>query len=840
MKRFQHVGRGGSVLVLLLAVLWPAVGEAESRRLLDVLSLYESDGYRFVYSSDLVREDTTIDIDPGADRSIDRLRRGLEAIGLDLSGYEDGSGSTTWYLVPGAREPAAGGLEGRVTDAGTGAALAGVRVEIGGRVAYTDSEGRFRLPEEGAPIRVSRAGYQAVQVSAADRLDALLEISLTAEETLEEVVVVSSRYALEPSAARSLHVLTTYDLETTPEFGDDAVRAANYLPGTASIGLSARPYIRGGLQDETLVVFNNVELLEPFHLKDFQSVFSSFNPSLVDTVHVYTGGFPARYGDRMSGVMDIRPRDETGGLSGDLMLSFLTASAALAGRAADGRASWALSARRGNLDLLLDVLDPDAGSPQYSDYFGSFRYALTDETELEAGFIVYDDDVELKDLDDGDGELGRSVYDNGYGWIQLHRRWSERTSSSTVLSYGRIRNDRSGFIVDEDLEEGDSSLTDERRFRIWNLGHRQMLKVSNRLAMELGGRLAYQSGSYHTEAEIERGVLADLIGRPIAEDRLVQESPSGTSGALYASGRYLATGWLSLEGGLRWDYQDYTGSVEQQVSPRVSALASLGENTELRLSAGRFYQPEQIQELQAADGVSRYQAAQYSDHYIIGLVHDFPALGASLRLEAFDKRIGNPKVRFENLFNSLVLMPELASDRVPVAPRKARARGVEVSLAWRPQPGLDTWMSYTHAYADDDLTAGWTSRVWDQRHTVSAGFTWAPGAWTVAAAVLWHSGWQTTLLPEEIGFEELPALDRNGDRLPHYLSVDLRVSRTWRWSEQTLEVFFELTNSLDRDNVGAFEYDVEENEAEDGYLVSAEPVTLLPRIPSLGVRWRFD
>ena len=135
----------------------------------------------------------------------------------------------------------------------------------------------------------------------------------------------------------SVHTLTSQDFEKIPEFGDDALRIANHLPGTASLGLSARPYVRGGLQDETLVLFNDVELLEPFHLKDFQSVFSGFNPSVIESVDVYTGGFPVRYGDRMSGVMDIAPSGAAGGFGADLMISFLTASAAAGGN--DGERS---------------------------------------------------------------------------------------------------------------------------------------------------------------------------------------------------------------------------------------------------------------------------------------------------------------------------------------------------------------------------------------------------------------------------------------------------------------------------------------------------------------------
>ncbi len=106
--------------------------------------------------------------------------------------------------------------------------------------------------------------------------------------------------------------------------------------------------------------------------------------------------------------------------------------------------------------------------------------------------------------------------------------------------------------------------------------------------------------------------------------------------------------------------------------------------------------------------------------------------------------------------------------------------------------------------------------------------------------MLWHSGWQTTLLPATVGEDELPSLRRNADRLPDYLSLDLRIARTWRWQEQSLSLFFELTNASNRDNVGAYEYDVEEDEENGGYVLLPEAVTLLPRIPSLGVRWTFN
>lgn len=836
------LSRGLSVVTFGLFLSAVALADTRLHRLVDVLSAYEEAGHRFVYSQDVVRPDVQLNFDLDKPPSVPRLAEALEQIGFVLDGARDRNGEPVWYLIPAAA--ARGGeapVQGRVTDAESGEPLAGVKVEIGTRVVYTNHEGYFEVPERGSPaMQVSRQGYQALVLTPEERLDSLLEISLEADTRLEEVVVVSSRYALQRAEGTSVHTLTARDFEQVPELGDDALRVANRLPGMASIGLSARPHVRGGLQDETLVLFNDVELLEPFHLKDFQSMFSGFNPSVIESVDVYTGGFPARYGDRMSGVMDIAPSEQVDGFGADLQLSFLTASAALVGTTSSGRGNWAFSARRGNLDLLLDVLDPTAGTPRYSDYFGSFSYQLAPATRIETGFIYYDDDVELKDVDEGDGELARSFYRNAYGWLQFHQQWSPRMDSSTVLSYGSISNDRDGFIADDDLEEGNSQLEDRRRFKLWHLGHRQFLDLSDRMSLEFGGRLNYQEGSYDTLAVIERGVLAELLGLPLVEVRRVDRSPKGTSGGVYGSLKYRPREWLSMEAGLRWDYQDYGEQFEQQTSPRLSLLLDLGDQTHLRLSAGRFYQAEQIHELQAADGVDRFQPAQYSDHYIVGLQHRFGESGLRLRFEAFHKRIRDPKRRFENVFNPLILMPELASDRIAVEPERARARGLEASFDYRITPELDTWLAYTHAYADDRLDDRWVKRGWDQRHTVSAGMAWQPGRWSLSAAVLWHSGWQTTRLPSRVDEGEVPTLTRNNDRLPNYLSFDLRIARRWDWENQSLTAFFELTNAFDRENVGGYEYDVEEDEVNGGFLLPAETVTLLPRIPSLGIRWTFN
>ena len=66
-----------------------------------------------------------------------------------------------------------------------------------------------------------------------------------------------------------------------------------------------QPFSRGGEVDETLVRFDGLRLFNPFHFKDFLSIFSTIDPAIIREIEVYTGAFPAAFGDRMSGVINI-------------------------------------------------------------------------------------------------------------------------------------------------------------------------------------------------------------------------------------------------------------------------------------------------------------------------------------------------------------------------------------------------------------------------------------------------------------------------------------------------------------------------------------------------------
>ncbi len=823
--------------LVLLALVPPALATEIAmldRYVTEVLEDYETAGFSFLYSTGLVRPSLKFPVEPPPGAPIERLRAGLEPLRLALTRNQNG----VWMIVPMAADASANMLRGRVLDAATGQPLSGVKVEIGDQVLITDNLGQFQIAvAQPQRLEVSLEGYGSASLLGDPEVDRLLEIPLAQERLMDEIVVVSSRYAVRNDRTR-MHLVDIELFDAIPRLGEDPLRITSHLPGMSTIGVSAKPHIRGGLQDELLVLFNNVELLEPFHLRDFQSVFSSFNPSVIETIDVYTGGFPTRYGDRMSGVMDINPAREHRGRWGELSLSLLNAGIVLHGNVQEQRGKWVVSARRGNLDIVTREINSTVGEPSYSDWFTQFRYELDPVTELDVGLIGYTDDIELRDFDE-DGEIAESRYRNWYGWAQVHRAWSPRLDTSTILSVGSIQHDRNGFLSDEDLDNGRATVDDRRDFELYSLAQIVRFDVSKSVYSEFGMRVNYQRGSYDYDGVIERRALAELLGTELNETRRYRLRPSGASGGAYGTVRLEPFEGVTLEGGIRWDFQEYTGASDSQISPRVSVKWDIDDASEVRFSAGRFYQPEAIHELLVGDGITSYQQEQYADHFILGWHRRFGDNGFSIRLEAFAKNFHDPKRRFENLFNPLVLLPELASDRVEINPDKARARGMELTLRYEPNDAFMSWLSVTTTDVEDRLDGRWVPRAWDQGGTVSAGLRWQNDRWTVAATALWHEGWRTTSLPGRAAEDEVLELRRNDARLKDYLSVDLQISRRWRWHDQSLTAFLEVTNLPNRHNVGGIEYDIEEDESNGGFLLAPQEETLLPLVPSVGVRWEF-
>ncbi len=837
------------VLLLALAGLAQAADgsepdiDLEGRLLHSVLTDYEAAGYQFIYSRELVRPQTRLNAGGDGADALERLRASLRDIGLALlPGHaENVFRITRSALAAPAEEPQAQDrtIRGRVTDASTGRSVPGARVQAGMARATTDAEGRFALdPGTATRIRVTHPSYIRRTVPVVDA-DPQAGLRIALAPRIEELLVTGARKALRKQSQVSRHVLGAGEIEAIPAFGDEALRATINLPGVSSIGVGAMPHVRGGLRNETLVLFDGVVLVEPVHLEDFQGVFSVLDPQIVHEVNLHTGGLPARYGNRMSGVIDIEPADIPPDAGGSITFSLLNTGVSAHGGAKRDGPRWLFSLRRGNLDVLTRRINPDVGLPNYADGYGRLEWELDSGRRIALAALVYNNDIEFVDSNSGIGEQADSHYYNTQTWLRYERDWPSGMETESLLSARVYRNHRYGEAHFADPWDGGGTVNDRRLFHDLNLSHRVAMQWGG-VAAEWGVSLGYSQGEYEYSSSIRSTVLAAALGAPRHTQHTIQSSPRGMRGHAYGSARFKPRPRIAVDAGLRWDYRGYTvQNRKHQFNPRLSVGLELGPRSILRLAAGVLSQAQEIHELQVEDGLDEFQRPQRAQHFMASLKQRYGILGLSVELAVYRKDFRRMALRYENLFNPLVLLPEIAADRIAVAPTKARASGVELTLQYDPAAQLQAWLSLARSRVEDQVGGQWIKRRWNQSYALAAGAIWTGDLWSASATLRLHPGWHTTRLPAAIAAGQTLDLQWNAHRLRRYFSVDMRVSRTWDWESHALSVFIEAANVLDRKNIGGIDYTLSASDYLEAYDVASEDVAVLPYAPSIGFRWRF-
>ena len=413
-------------------------------------------------------------------------------------------------------------------------------------------------------------------------------------------------------------------------------------------------------------------------------------------------------------------------------------------------------------------------------------------------------------------------------------------SSVTLLSSRSLDNLRVAEMNDPDQML--ARIHDEREAKDWGVSQHWWWSGWRGHDIRWGVEYRDSEATYDYSGQAEYdGFLAGLGGLENPLDRVIRAAPEGHALSLFLSDRWSWSDATWLELGLRWDRQTWTDpQFGSQLSPRVSLMHRPDANTDLRLTWGRYSQSQAIHRLQVEDGVTQFFAPQRSDHFIAGY-RRYLAGGYRLRAEAFYKRYERVKPRFENLFNPLALIPELAPDRVRLDPRSAEAKGIELSLEYRGDGPLEWWFSYVLSRATDEIDGRSQARSWDQRHALQAGLSWRNGPWEAGVAVNAHSGWPVTPLAVEYDsaddeFLPVPGA-RNSDNHNTFFTLDFRISRDFAVRKGRLSAFLEVSNATNRDNVCCIDYDIDDEI--EPVMIDASPDYWVPIIPAVGILWEF-
>jgi hypothetical protein len=744
-----------------------------------------------------------------------------------------------------------GSIAGQIRAADTHAPLAGAIVSIPGSaaVAQTDEQGRFTLApvKDGAyTLQLRRIGYAPESIpgvivagGAAARVTGELQ---RAPSSLDSVLV-SSSHAVAASRARLSPVppraiLSREEIEAAPQLASDAFRALSRIPGVASSDLSAGFRVRGSPNREVLLLFDGVELYEPFHLRDFDGALSIIDPTVLGSASLETGGFGARYGGHLAGVLELTSRDDgEAGENTTLAASIAGLGAMHRSSFAGGRGDWMLSARRGMLGTALSLTGDSRGlSPHYYDGYTRLRFRPSGRQEVSLSALHSSDDLRF---DADDMATLQSDNTSSYVWMNWQSELSPRISRHAVLSYARLYWKRDGW--NDGGEQPELDVSDRRTFHALSLREDWSIDATRWLHLAAGAELQRLDASYdYTRLQVRPRVLE---ARWVSESNDADESlaPVSHGLGLYISQRFRPASALTVETGVRYDRRSETGV--GTVDPRASLALALSEGTTLRASWGRYSQPQELYELQVQDGVRKIAPPERAEERSVAIEHRQGAL--MLSLAAYDRRRLRINPRFVNLESSIEVFPEASLDRVRIAPVAGDARGLEASAS--SVVGSLRWSaSYALAFNDDLVDGHSVPSAFEQRHTFHFDLDWQPSeSWRVSAAWQIHSGWPVTPIEFEVdslhdGTHHVRAQygSMNSDRLALYHRLDLRVTNERALGLGRLSMYVDLFNAYDRDNPRGLGYTVSDWNAPRAE-VRKRPMSQLPLLPTVGARWVF-
>ncbi len=605
-------------------------------------------------------------------------------------------------------------VTGYVLDEKTGEPLPGtfVRVENSKTGTTTDQYGYYtiELPKGRHTLSIQSIGMRDARREIEVNGDGKLNIEMESTIVRLKRVIISAEKV---NNIRGLEMgVQQIDIQTVKKvpvaFGEpDVLRVVLTMPGVKSVGeASTGLNVRGGATDQNLILFNDATIYNPSH---FFGLFSAFNPEIIQDVELYKSSIPAKYGSRLSSVLEITGREgNKKNFTGTAGIGLLTSRLTLEGPLKKGKSSFIIGGRTTYANWLLNLL------PQ------QYKHSRASFFDINAGITH---EVNKKN----------SIYFTGYmsgDHFNLNSDTSYHYANNNVsLKWKHIFNSNlyglliSGFDnYNYDISSGANPVN------AYSLAF-------NINQANLKARFNYFVNSQHS---LEFGLdnifykLHPGIYKPLGKSSLVQsetmQAEQGLESALYLSDKYTITPVFSIEAGIRYSmfnvmgadsFNVYPAGVPKTIDNIISTkyyehnkIAKTYQGPEARLSAR--YEFDEDFSIKAGFNMQRqyihllsnttamaptdiWQLSnpnikpQYGEQYSIGFYKNFKSNTIETSLEFYYKKMKD-YLDYKN-GAVLVLNPHIETD---VLSTKGKAYGVEL-LVKKPTGKLNGWISYSYS-----------------------------------------------------------------------------------------------------------------------------------------------
>jgi hypothetical protein len=600
--------------------------------------------------------------------------------------------------------------------------------------------------------------------------------SPTASASLATVRVVASANA-PAAAAPSVQQLNRSKILMTAGGTADVMQAVQTQAGATRVAEGSDVYTRGGGASETALLVDGGRVPSLSRFEGLNGgMFGALDPFIVKNVRYSSGGFSAKHGNALSGVLEVetdgRPRER------EMRAGLSMAQGSFTIRAPINRkvGVWA-SGRLANSGVILATHGRTAefaSSPHSEDLIASVSANPSATSELRATVIAEQDDS--RRIVNAAGWEGPFHSNGGARSLLLSSRWMPgdariivrnsvaASSRSSVWNFGVLERDRAdrNLVARSDLEWAPQP------------------ELIVRGGVEHGRFSRVETGRVPTTNAVSDG----------APSRTLDGDADGTTHLGAYSEAQLSRASTSLLVGLRADR--LPGETDITIDPRASLSTRRGAWT-ARVGGGVFHQGRWQSAPAIPDAGSPAGAPRVASHIIAGIEHEGIT---TFRLEAYDKRYGD--------YATLGAGPPI---------EHASARGVDV-IAQRALGGRFTgWASYSLLSAQLQLVDGREARSpYDITHTGTASVTATlTPSWSVGTTARYGTGAPLTPVvnaTRSTSGAYTPVYGSvTSERLPAYARLDMRVMHFARTPSYLLTSFLEVINATDRANVSSVTYD---------------------------------
>lgn len=683
-------------------------------------------------------------------------------------------------------------INGFIRDNKTGEYLIGATIYIRelGLGAVTNSYGYFSItiPPGRYTLELSYIGYEAISQTIDFNTNVKLDYKLIPSlQVMEEVVIssVEKDELLFKKVASQSEILPEQVKKQPALFGESDVLKSLELQAGINYYSDGSSYfhVRGGHYDQNLILLDEATLFNPSHLL---GIFSPIIPDAIKSVDIYKSGFPAKYGGRLSSVIDIRTRDgNMNDFSAAGSLGILSGRLSVEGPFRKGKSSYFISYRRSYFDRFLKPFAPNLKALYFSDFSSKFNFRLGPRDRL---FVTLYRGQDVFRQKKGNEDS------NGLDWTNTSStlRWNHVFGSQIFLN-STFYSSRYDYYLHNSITEGSNWNS-----RINNATLKEELTyfITPKLSLRSGfqfGFYDFNPGNYSASASSDNYQVSPVNSLEVM---------------LYFGIDHEVLPWLSLNYGLRstrWSnfgegfgvqYDENYKPLEiikyekdelyyshPEVEPRFAVSARITKSSYLKSSYSRTVQYLNL----ISNSVSPFNSfevwlpsgpnikPQKADIIDFGYLKNFEEPGVTFQATVFSKWMQN-QIGYTYHAN-MIVNPFIEGE---IRQGKGWAYGLELSLQ-KEKNRLQTQLAYTWSRSFLQIYGLNGGRDFpatqDRPHVLNLSFAYqAKPRWLLSGNINYASGARISTPSSFYYYQgyQLPIFtEQNNDRLPPYKRIDL-------------------------------------------------------------------